>query len=241
MQITKDRADFRQKLIDSRVDNEDYWEKKRDRLEERPTAGRQIAAMKDPPQWFWDLLDASQMRKYSQGIDRAKGVSSLSTLKKMKDNYLKENNLKSMDISKMVNNVKGETRADRNMLIEDNSNAQNLSGLGLVPSKIQAKSSKTDSPGSSKKNLGSSIKKKNDEKLPDKNIYNSANMAILDKEQRAPKTYSSNDPKSLAREIMGITPDQSFGDTMNKRGLTSKRNVDVLDPIAHKGILKHPS
>jgi hypothetical protein len=106
MQIAKDRADFRQDLIDSRTDNEEYWEKKRDRMEERPTAGRQIAAMRDPPQWFWDLLDRGQMWKYKNGIDRAKGVSSLSTLKHMKEDYLVENHLKTADITKMINNTK---------------------------------------------------------------------------------------------------------------------------------------
>ena len=94
----------------------------------------------------------------------------------------------------------------------------------------------------SNNNSNSPDKKKEVDKIFEKNAYNSADMAILDKqERRRPKVDTKDDPRAFAREIMGLSSDQGFGDTMNKRGLTTKRNVDVLDPIERRGVVKHPN
>ena len=91
-------------------------------------------------------------------------------------------------------------------------------------------------------NNNSPDKKKEVDKISEKNAYNSADMAILDKEERRrPKVDNKNDPRAFAREIMGLSSDQGFGETMNKRGLTTKRNVDVLDPIERRGVVKQPN
>lgn len=234
--IAKDQREERARVLAERQ-KEEYKEMKRLKFAEFVKRRRSVAADRAPPDSFWPQWLYMTKVMYPKGIDNARGAKSVRGHHIQYSEEDKQNIALYNEMEAQLESLRGDGAKGAQGSGSSSSAADAKPGGEASPEKTKAskqpitnkKESKlmkfSSTPGGilAARRQDYTLRKEKDRILKEKQLEK-----IKKLREAEISVIESNHSKVELRSIMGLRKDQSFGDAIDKRGLTSKSGVDEI-------------